>query len=55
MVEQFNEFVVVDTLRVNGQLSLGENLADFGGMVIAYDALEHVLVGQPTHALIDVW
>lgn len=40
MVEQYNAFTVQDTLNVNGQLTLGENIADLGGMLIAYDALQ---------------
>jgi putative endopeptidase len=40
MVEQYNNFEVQDTLNVNGELTLGENIADLGGMLIAYDALQ---------------
>lgn len=38
LVKQFNEFKVGD-LSVNGKLTLGENIADLGGLAIAYDAL----------------
>lgn len=38
VVEQFNGFTVLDTLHVNGKLTLGENLADLGGLAIAYEA-----------------
>ena len=38
VVNQFNSFTVLDTLHVNGRLTLGENIADFGGLSIAYEA-----------------
>lgn len=43
IVKQFSGYIQVDTIHVNGDLTLGENLADFGGMVTAYDALERAL------------
>jgi putative endopeptidase len=38
VVEQYNGFTVLDTIHVNGKLTLGENLADLGGLSIAYEA-----------------
>lgn len=38
VVAQYNGFTVLDTLHVNGRLTLGENLADLGGLSIAYEA-----------------
>ncbi|MBS1492585.1 MAG: M13 family metallopeptidase [Bacteroidetes bacterium] len=46
VVEQFNEYVAVDTSHVNGQLTLGENIADLGGMVIAYKSFLKTLKGN---------
>ncbi len=39
-VEQFNKYVVLDSMHVNGKASLGENLADLGGIVIGLDAFK---------------
>lgn len=38
VVAQYNAFTVLDTVHVNGKLTLGENLADLGGLNIAYEA-----------------
>ena len=40
LVEQFNNYVAVDDLHVNGELTLGENIADLGGVQMAYLALQ---------------
>jgi len=40
LVQQFNKMVPIDTLHVNGKASLGENLADLGGVLIGLDAFK---------------
>ncbi len=40
IIQQFNEFVPVDTLHVNGDATQGENIADLGGMLIGLDAFK---------------
>lgn len=40
VINQYNQFVVLDSMHVNGALTLGENLADIGGLAIAFDAFK---------------
>ncbi|MEI8059993.1 MAG: M13 family metallopeptidase, partial [Ferruginibacter sp.] len=34
IIQQFNEFIPVDTLHINGNATQGENIADLGGMLL---------------------
>lgn len=46
VVQQYNGYTILDTMHVNGKLTLGENLADLGGLSIAYTAFKRTSQGQ---------
>lgn len=46
VVAQYNGFAVNDSLHLNGKLTLGENLADLGGLNIAYEAFKKTEEGK---------
>jgi putative endopeptidase len=48
VVDEYNSFEALPGMHVNGKLTLGENLADLGGVNIAYEALERVLAKDPS-------
>jgi putative endopeptidase len=50
--KEYDGFIAVDTFHVNGALTNGENIADLGGLAIAYDAFKLTKQGQDT-TLID--
>jgi putative endopeptidase len=50
---QFDSYTVLDSLHVNGKLTLGENLADLGGLSVSYAALEKALAEKGRPPLID--
>ncbi len=40
IVEQFNEYVAVDSLRINGEMTQGENIADLAGISMGFEAFK---------------
>src|SRR6478735_291395 len=44
--DQYSQYVAVDDIKINGQLTLGENVADLGGLMLAYVAWKNETRGQ---------
>jgi putative endopeptidase len=49
--EQYSGFTAVADVKVNGELTLGENVADNGGLRIALMALEDTIAGKKVEAI----
>jgi putative endopeptidase len=50
---QFDTYSVAPGVNVNGALTMGENIADLGGLLLALDAYRASLHGQPAPVLGD--
>jgi putative endopeptidase len=44
---QYDSYVAIDTLHLNGKLTLNENIADIGGITIAWYAFQRALAARP--------
>lgn len=40
LANQFSSYVAVDTFKINGKATLGENIADLGGVLLGFDAFK---------------
>jgi putative endopeptidase len=46
VIDQYNKYTILNGLHVNGSLTIGENLADLGGITIAYQAFKNTPEGK---------
>jgi predicted metalloendopeptidase len=51
LVAQYAAYTVLDTVHVNGRLTLGENIADLGGVTLAYHAFQRAQRGKPRRVI----
>jgi putative endopeptidase len=51
IIKQFDGYVAIDDLHVNGALTQGENIADLGGLKLSYTALMASLAGKPVEKI----
>jgi putative endopeptidase len=51
IINQFNNYIAIDTMRVNGNMTQGENIADIGGLTMAYYAYKKSLAGKKSKTI----
>jgi len=54
LVAQYNSYEAVPGMRINGRLTLGENIADLGGLLVTIDAYHASLGGKPAPVIDDL-
>lgn len=51
LAKQYDDYTVLDTIHVNGKLTLGENIGDLGGLNVAYEAFKMTPQGRSTETI----
>jgi putative endopeptidase len=49
--DQYSTYTIVDDIKINGKLTLGEDVADLGGLLLAYMAWKSDTAGQKLEAM----
>ena len=52
--DQYSTYTIIDDIKVNGKLTLGEDVADLGGLILAYMAWKEDTKGQNLQPLDDL-
>jgi endothelin-converting enzyme/putative endopeptidase len=52
--DQYSTYTIIDDIKINGKLTLGEDVADLGGLILAYMAWKEDTKGQNLQALDDL-
>jgi putative endopeptidase len=52
--DQYSTYTIVDDIKINGKLTLGEDVADLGGLILAYMAWKEDTKGQNLPSLDDL-
>jgi putative endopeptidase len=53
LVDQYDRFIAIDSIHLDGNLTLGENIADYGGLIMSHLAYRKSLEGKHEPAKID--
>ena len=53
LIDQYSNYKILDSLHVDGKLTIGENIADLGGVNVAYTAFQKALEGKDKTEKID--
>lgn len=53
LVDQYSRFIAIDSIHLDGKLTLGENIADYGGLTMSHLAYRKSLQGKSEPAKID--
>ena len=53
LTDQYGKYIVVDDIHINSKLTLGEDLADFGGLVLAIAAWKMEMAAHPAPQSVD--